>query len=62
MLTLPWVIDILFETLTPIGDWIWKNTLCTLYLKGWGYQEKPVFFSNLFSGDLYFDALIIGLF
>ena len=38
------------------------NTLCTLCLKGWGFHAKPVFCFNIYIGNLYFDALIIGLF
>ena len=50
-------IDIIFEKLTPkIGDWI-----CTLCLWGWEFYPKPVFFHNIFSGDLHFNALIIRL-
>ena len=38
-----------------------KNTFCTLRLKGCGFHTMPAFF-NMLSGDLYFDAIIIGLF
>ena len=39
-----------------------KNTVCTLCLRGLGFHAKPIFFSNIFSGDLYFKVLIIELF
>ena len=59
MLTLTWVIDILFEKLTLVkGGWIWKTPF-TLCLWGWGFHTKPVFFLNIFSGGLHFDALIL---
>ena len=35
-----------------------KNTLCTKYLWGWGSHAKSVFFFNIFTSDLHFDALI----
>ena len=38
-----------------------KNTLCTLYLWRWEFLAKSVFFFNIFSADLHFDALIIWL-
>ena len=47
-----WGIDILSEKLTPLQ---------TLPLD-WGFHAKSVFFFSIFSGDLHFDALIIGLF
>ena len=31
-------------------------------LRGWGFHVKPVFFFIIFSGDLYFDAMIIVFF
>ena len=38
-----------------------KNNFCTRRLKGCGFHTMPAFF-NIFSGDLYFDAIIIELF
>ena len=38
-----------------------KKTLCTLCLQGWGFYTKPDFAFNIFSGDLFFDVLIIEL-
>ena len=56
-----------------MGYWyiIWKGNTAnieveyivyTLYLRGWGLRAMSVFFFNIFSGDLYIDALIKGLF
>ena len=40
-----------------------KNTFCAICLWGWGFHVKSVFFSKKnYSGDLFFDVLIIGLF
>ena len=39
-----------------------KNTLCKLCLTGWSFNAQPALFFNIFSSDLYFDVLIIGLF
>ena len=39
-----------------------KDTLFTLYLRHLGFHAKLVFFLNIFSGNLYIDALIIELF
>ena len=62
MLTLAWGIDILFERLLPeIGGWIWKTPFAHSPSRGWRFHAKPVFFFNIFCGDLHFDALIIGL-
>ena len=57
------VINILFEKLTPqIGDWIWKAP-CAHYFSGVGISCKAcLLFLNFFSGDLFVDVLIIGLF
>lgn len=30
--------------------------------RGRGFHAKPVFFCNIFNGELYLDALVIGLF
>ena len=63
MLTLARGIDI-FEKLTlKIGVWIWKSSFAYSTSGGGGgrFHEKSVFFFNIFCGDLYFDALIIGL-
>ena len=57
MLTLIWGIDILFEKLaSQIETWFWKNPLHIMP------HANSVFFFNIFSGDSYFDDLIIGLF
>ena len=62
MLTLTWGVNILFEKLTPeVGVSIWKKTkLGTLCLWGCGFHAKPIFFLNIFYGDLHFDAFILG--
>ena len=39
-----------------------KNRVCTLRLMGWAFHTKHVFFFNIFSGDLFFEALIIEIF
>ena len=45
---------------TDISKTAWINPwLC---LRVWGFFAKPVIFFIIFSGDLYFDALIIGSF
>ena len=62
ILTLVLGIDILFEKLTAgIGVWIWKAPLAHSASGGWRFHAKPVFFFNIFDGDLHFDALIIEL-
>ena len=38
-----------------------ENTLHTLYLWGWEFHAMPVFFINIFVGDLHFDSLIVVL-
>ena len=38
-----------------------KCKLCTLFLRGCGFHAKLAFTFNIFTGDLYFDALVIGL-
>ena len=62
-MTLTWVIDILFENLTPqIGDWIWKISSAH-YVSGVGISYKTcLLFQKIFDGDSIFDVLIIGLF
>ena len=55
VLTQTWGIGLLFKkSASQIRSSIEKNTLCTLYLKRWGFHAKPVFFFNKLSGDLYF--------
>ena len=62
MLTLSWGIDILFENLTPeIGGWIWKTHFAYSASGWWRFITKPVFYFNIFCGDLHFDASIMGL-
>ena len=39
-----------------------KNTFDTLCLGGWGFHVKPVFLFDIFSGDPFFDVLIMGIF
>ena len=39
-----------------------KKTLCTLWLKGWGFLAKSIFFCNILNGDLDIDVLIKKLF
>ena len=52
----------IFETLTlEIGGEFEKHPFYKLYLLGWGFHAKSVFIFNIFSGDLPFDALVIGL-
>ena len=56
-------LDILSEKLTAqIGGWFWK-TLSVHYASrvGDSMQSLSSFF-NIFSGDLYFDALVIDFF
>ena len=55
-------IDILLENLIPqIGAWIWK-TPSAHYFSGVGISFKPcLLFKKIFSSDLFFDVLIIGL-
>ena len=49
---------ILFEKLTPeTGGWIWKSPF-PLRLWGWKFHAKPLFFFNIFNGNLHFEALI----
>ena len=61
MLTLTRSIDISFEKLTPeLEVEFEKHPMHYAYGDG-GFHEKPVFFLNIFSGDLHFDALIVGL-
>ena len=61
MLTLTRGIDILFEKLTPeTGGWIWKAPF-GLCVWGWGFHANPAHSFNIFSDDLNFDALILGL-
>ena len=38
-----------------------KHILHYVSFLGWGFDVKPIFFFNIISGDLNFDALIIGL-
>lgn len=38
------------------------RTSCTLCFRCRGFHAKPVFFFIVFGGDLWFDALLIGLF
>ena len=59
VLTFTWGIDKLFERLTlQIGSLIWKTPLSHYVSELVGLS---VSFINIFSVDLYFDALIIGL-
>ena len=61
ILTLTRGTDILFEKLTPEeGVEFEKLLFHTVHLRV-GFHLKPVFFFNIFSGDVHFDALIIGL-
>ena len=61
MFILTWGIDILFQKLVAeIGGWIWKIPLHATPL-GWVFHAKPVFLFDIFSGELLFGALIIGL-
>ena len=39
-----------------------KNTFCKLCHWGWTFHLKPVLFSKIFSCNLFFGVLIIGLF
>ena len=39
-----------------------KNALRTLCLRGWGFHAESDFFFDIFSGELYFDVLIKGLY
>ena len=50
----------LFEELTQIGVEFDKHPLHTMP-QGLGISCKACLFLNISSGDLYFDALIIGL-
>ena len=44
-----------------VNRWLnFKNTFCKLCLLERGFRAKPVFFFNIFSGNLHFDTLIIG--
>ena len=63
MLTLTSSMDILFDKLRPkTGDEFEKHPLHYASFLGWGFHAKPVFFFNIFSGDLHIDGLIIGLY
>ena len=62
MLILTLGIDILFKKLNTTHSGFNVETLCTLSLRGREFHAKPVFFLNVFSGSLYFDALIKRLF
>ena len=54
-------IDILFENSTPeIWTEFKKHPLPIMPL-GIGIHTKPVFFLNVFSGDLHFESFFIGL-
>ena len=58
LLTLTWSIYVLYEKLTQqIGDWIWKTSSAHSLSGFWRCHVKPVF-----SGDLLFNVLILGLF
>ena len=59
MLTLIWSIDILFEKLRSEKGDEFENTLCTILLGGGNFMQSLSSF-NIFSGDMPFDALIIG--
>ena len=63
MLALAWSTDILFYELRPEtgGDEFEKHPLHYVSFLGWGFHAKPVFFFNIFSSDLHFHVLIIGL-
>ena len=60
----PWQVGDKLEekALTRPKNYVWKylflsciwKTVCTLCLSGWEFHSKPVFFFNIFSGDLYF--------
>ena len=39
-----------------------ENILCTLCLRGWEIYVKSAIFLNTFSGDQYFNLLVMGLF
>ena len=39
-----------------------KNNFWTLCLWGWSFRVKSVFFFKKYTGDLFFDVLLIGLF
>ena len=47
----------MFEKLTTEELQFKKHPLHTMLL-GWEFHAKPVFFFNIFSGDLHFDAFL----
>ena len=60
----PWPeLLILLEKLTTpqVGDWSWKTSSAN-YASGVGDFMILPFFKKIFSGDLFFDVLIIGIF
>ena len=62
LLTLSWGFAILFEKLEFNRGLNLQNNFWTLCLWGWEFHAKPVFFFNIFSGDLHLDVLICGSF
>ena len=62
MLTQTWGIDILFKNLTPeIVVWIWKASVAHYAYGTVEISFKACLLFNVFSGDLHFNGLIIGI-